>query len=97
MSNEDDVLERSKELDAKIEEREKMNNRNPVVSGLLVSILVVCLFTLVFVWINTVHRTSQISNSDTRQTQLACAAVPHPMQYSICRQVGLPQRIGEVK
>lgn len=97
MNAEDDVLRINRELNERIEGREKVNNRNPLTNALLVTILVLCLFIVGFIWFNTIHRTSQISDSDVRQTQLLCADLNHPMQYSICRQVGLPQRIGEVK
>lgn len=103
MFNEDDVVARNEELNQKLENRERASqfyNRPPLAYALLVFILAICIAILSITVVNAFNRNSRNSKTDstqTHQTQLVCAAVINPMQYKVCRQVGLPQRIGDVK
>lgn len=97
MVREGDVLEKNDALNVRIKERETTDKRKNFRDAAIAFILVATIFVASFLILTHSNRSSQLSRSDIRQTQLLCADNPQPMQYSICREVGLPQRNGVIK
>lgn len=97
MVREGDVLEKNDELNAKIQQRQSVDKRKNFRDAAIAFILVAVIFLASFVISTSSNRSSQLSRSDIRQTQLLCADNPQPFQYKICREVGLPEKNGVIK